>query len=334
MAKKAFILGVTGQDGSYLAELLLKKKYEVFGFTRKPCALNLIHIEHILDQITIIEGDITDQSSLFVAMKKSEPEEIYNLACQSDAGMSWTHPILTGNVCGLGVIRVLEAARQIVPEARIFQASSGDIFGNAKASLNEDTRFHPNSPHALARMIGYHTMVNYRESYQMFCANGVMMNHESPRRGVEHIARKITDGAVKIYLGLADELHIANPDARREWGYAGDYVRAMWLILQQEMPDDYLIATGECHTLREFVECAFSELGLDGEKYLKVDTVNTGRTAQTVQCGDAVRARERLSWEPEYTFRELVRMMVRADLQRYEMGATAPYGLTHKRGMM
>jgi len=258
MKKKALVTGVSGQDGSYMAELLLEKNYQVYGMIRRASAPNLSRIEHIIDKITLIEGDLTDQSSLDTALQTVQPSEIYNLAAQSFVPTSWNQPTLTGNVTGLGVARILEAVRRNCKDARIYQASSSEMFGTVEESLqNEKTRFHPRSPYACSKVFAYHLAVNYRESYGIYVCNGICFNHESPRRGLEFVTRKITNGVARIYHGLDKQLKLGNLEAKRDWGFAGDYVKAMWLMIQQDKPDDYVIATEEAHSVKEFVEWLF-----------------------------------------------------------------------------
>lgn len=317
MTKAALITGITGQDGSYLAELLLEKGYEVYGLVRRLSTPNTSRISHIVDKIIFLEGDLTDQSSLNVAMQTAQPDEVYNLAAQSFVATSWNQPVLTGNVTGLGVTRVLDAVKHFCHDAKFYQASSSEMFGNVEeVPQNELTRFRPRSPYAIAKVYGYYTTVNYRESYDMFCCNGILFNHESPRRGIEFVTRKITDGVARIHHGLAEDLRLGNLDAKRDWGYAGDYVEAMWLMLQQEEPDDYVIATGVSHSVREFVEMAFSSVGLDWRDHVKMDE-RFMRPAEVPELrGDASKARDRLGWSPETSFEELVEMMVKSDLER------------------
>ena len=317
--KTALITGISGQDGAYLAELLLDKGYEVYGIVRRLSTPNITRIEHIADRITLLDGDLTDQSSLNIAMQTAQPDEVYNLAAQSFVATSWNQPVLTGDVTGLGTVRMLEAVRQFCPDAKFYQASSSEMFGAAEEiPQNEKTRFHPRSPYAVAKVYGYYAIVNYRESYNMFCCNGICFNHESPRRGIEFVTRKITDGAAKIYHGLSKELRLGNLDAKRDWGYADDYVKAMWLVLQQKETDDYVIASGESHSVKEFVELAFSEVGLDWQEYVKVDE-RFMRPADVPELrGDASKAREKLGWKPETSFEELVKMMVKVDVEKYE----------------
>lgn len=319
MTKIALITGITGQDGSYLAELLLNKGYEIYGLVRRLSTPNMSRIEHIANRITLLEGDLTDQSSLNTAMQTAQPDEVYNLAAQSFVATSWNQPVLTGDVTGLGVIRVLEAIRQFSPDAKFYQASSSEMFGAAsELPQNEQTIFHPRSPYALAKVYGYYSTINYRESYSMFACNGILFNHESPRRGIEFVTKKITDGVAKIYCGLAKELRLGNMDAKRDWGFAGDYIEAMWLLLQQREPDDYVIATGESHSVREFVDQAFLTVGLDWKDYVKVDE-RFMRPADVPELrGDSSKAREKLGWKSKTSFRELVEMMVKNDIDKYK----------------
>ena len=316
MTKSALITGITGQDGAYLAELLLDKGYEVYGIVRRLSTPNITRIEHVADRITLLDGDLTDQSSLNIAMQTAQPDEVYNLAAQSFVATSWNQPVLTGDVTGLGVVRILEAVRHFCPDAKVYQASSSEMFGAAEEiPQNEKTLFHPRSPYAVAKVYGYYATVNYRESYDVFCCNGILFNHESPRRGIEFVTRKITDGVARIHHGLSKELRLGNLDAKRDWGYAGDYVKAMWLMLQQKEADDYVIATGESHSVRDFVELAFSAVGLDRQEYVKMDE-RFMRPADVPELrGDASKAREKLGWKPETSFEELVKMMVRADVE-------------------
>ena len=319
MSKTALITGITGQDGSYLAELLLDKGYEIYGIIRRLSTPNFTRVEHIVDRITLLEGDLTDQSSLNIAMQTAQPDEVYNLAAQSFVATSWNQPVLTGDVTGLGVVRMLEAIRHSSPEARFYQASSSEMFGAAQEiPQSEGTVFYPRSPYAAAKVFGYYSTINYRESYNLFACNGILFNHESPRRGIEFVTRKITDGAAKIYRGLSKELRLGNLDAKRDWGFAGDYVEAMWLMLQQKEPDDYVIATGESHSVREFVDQAFSAVGLDWQDYVKIDE-RFMRPADVPELnGNASKAKEKLGWSPSTSFKELVTMMVKEDINKYE----------------
>lgn len=317
MTKSALITGITGQDGSYLAELLLSRGYTVFGLVRPLSTPNTTRIGHILDKLILLEGDSTDQDSLNSAVRTSRPDEVYNLAAQSFVTTSWNQPVLTGEVTGLGTTRLLEAIRQFFPDAKMYQASSSEMFGITDLPQNESTPFHPRSPYAVAKVYAYHSTINYREQYGMFCCNGILFNHESPRRGVEYVTRKITDGVARIYHGVSEELILGNLEVKRDWGFAGDYVKAMYLMLQQEEPDDFVIATGISHTVKEFVEVAFAEAGLDYTKYIVQDE-RLMRPADIPESrGDSTKAKKRLGWEPETHFTELVRMMVKADLERY-----------------
>ncbi|MFQ5976087.1 MAG: GDP-mannose 4,6-dehydratase [Candidatus Hydrothermarchaeales archaeon] len=319
MTKTALITGITGQDGSYLAELLLDKGYKVYGLVRRLSTPNISRIEPIADRIIFLEGDLTDQSSLNIAMQTAQPDEIYNLGAQSFVATSWNQAVLTADVTGSGVTRVLEAVRQFCRDVRVYQASSSEMFGEAEESpQNEETKFHPRSPYACAKVYGYHMTVNYRESYDMYMCNGICFNHESPRRGVEFVTRKITDGVARIYHGLTDELRLGNLEAKRDWGFAGDYVKAMWMMLQQEEPDDYVIATGKNHSVKEFAELAFKEVGLNWEDYVVVDKRFSRPADVRELCGDSSKARKVLGWEPEVSFEELVKMMVKADLKRIQ----------------
>lgn len=316
MSKKAVITGITGQDGSYLAELLLDKGYEVYGIVRRLSTPNISRIEPIADRIILLEGDLTDQSSLNNAMQTAQPDEVYHLGAQSFVATSWTQPVLTGDVTGLGVVRVLEAVRHFCKDVKVYQASSSEMFGAAEdVPQNEMTKFHPRSPYAVAKVYGYYIAVNARESYGMYICNGILFNHESPRRGVEFVTRKITDGVARIYHGLAKELRLGNLDAKRDWGYAGDYVKAMWLMLQKKDADDYVVATGENYSVKEFVELAFEEVDLDWKKYVKVDKRFIRPADVSELRGDASKARKVLGWEPTISFKELVKMMVQEDVR-------------------
>ena len=317
MTKSALITGITGQDGSYLAELLLDKGYEVHGLVRRLSTPNITRIEHISDRINLVEGDLTDQSSLNNAMLEVKPDEVYNLAAQSFVGTSWNQPVLTGDVTGIGAVRLLEAVRHFCKDARIYQASSSEMFGKVQEMpQTENTKFYPRSPYGCAKVYAYWMCINYRESYNMYVTNGILFNHESPRRGLEFVTRKITDSVARIYHGLSKELRLGNLDSKRDWGYAGDFVEAMWLMLQQDKPDDYVVATGESHSVREFVELAFSEVGLDWEKYVKVDKKFFRPAEVEYLIGDSSKARQVFGWEPKVAFKELVKMMVKADVER------------------
>ena len=317
--KRALITGITGQDGSYLADLLLAKGYEVFGLERRSSQKKRDNIEHLLragHKIHFISGDLLDESSLVHALKESKPHEVYNLAAQSFVPDSWTQPVFTGEVTGLGVVRMLEAIRQVDPKIKFYQASSSEMFGKTiEFPQNEQTRFYPRSPYGAAKLYGHWMTVNYRESYGIFAASGILFNHESPRRGLEFVTRKITHAAASIKLGLARELRLGNLDAKRDWGYAGDYVEAMWRMLQQKKPKDYVIGTGEAHSIREFVEEAFDHLDLDWKKYVKTDKKFMRPAEVNHLLADASAARRELGWKPTVNFKQLVQMMVDEDLR-------------------
>jgi len=314
----ALITGITGQDGSYLAEYLLGKGYEVYGLIRRLSTPNQTRISTSLDDLVLLEGDVTDQSSLNIALQTAMPDEIYNLAAQSFVATSWNQPVLTGDVTGLGVVRMLEAMRHFSPEARFYQASSSEMFGTSPDALkSETTPFHPRSPYAVAKVYGHYAAVNYRESYGLFCCNGICFNHESPRRGIEFVTKKISDGVARICCDRARELRLGNLEVRRDWGFAGDYVKAMWLMLQQDEPDDYVIATGESHSVKDFAALAFAHVGLHWEDYVRVDQ-RFMRPAEVFDLrGDATKARAKLGWTPTTSFEELVRTMVDADVEKY-----------------
>jgi GDPmannose 4,6-dehydratase len=315
--KRALITGVTGQDGSYLAELLLDQGYEVFGLTRRLSTNNYWRIEHLLDRVTLIPGDLLDQLSLIKVLETVRPHELYNLAAMSFVPASWDQPMLTGEFNAQGVTRVLEAVRRVDPGIRMYQASSSEMFGKVReVPQREATPFYPRSPYGVSKVFAHYITVNYRESYDLFAASGILFNHESPRRGLEFVTRKVTDGVARIKLGLASSLSLGNLDAHRDWGFAGDYVRAMWLMLQQDRPDDYVVATGEAHSVRELVEIAFDHAGLDWERYVKLDPALIRPAEVDHLIGDAAKARAELGWEPTVTFEGLVRMMVDADLRR------------------
>ncbi len=313
---KALITGITGQDGSYLAEFLLSKGYEVIGMVRRSSTVNFDRIRHIQDRITLVQGDLLDQVSLINILQQHRPHEVYNLAAQSFVPTSFEQPVLTGEFTALGVTRLLDAIRIVDPTIRFYQASSSEMFGKVReVPQNENTPFYPRSPYGVAKVYGHWITVNYRESYGLFAVSGILFNHESPRRGLEFVTRKVTHGAARIKLGLADELRLGNLDARRDWGYAGDYVRAMWLMLQQDRADDYVIATGETHSVRELCQEAFGYLGLDWERYVVSDPRFYRPAEVDLLVGDASKARRVLGWEPTVSFRELIQMMVDADLQ-------------------
>lgn len=318
MTKRVLITGLTGQDGSYLAELLLGKGYEVCGLMRRSSSETTERLEGFEDRVRIIGGDLLDQTSLMDAIEEAQPDEVYNLAAQSFVAESWKEPVYTGDVDALGVTRLLEAIRRVKPDARFYQASSSEMFGKVhETPQRETTPFHPRSPYGVAKVYGYYITMNYRESYGMHASNGILFNHESPRRGIEFVTRKITDGVARIKAGLATELALGNLDAQRDWGFAGDYVEAMWLMLQQEAPGDYVVATGETHTVREFCEIAFARAGLDYEKHVVVNPRFMRPAEVELLLGDPEKARTELGWEPTVSFRGLVEMMVDTDLARY-----------------
>jgi len=322
VTKKALITGITGQDGSYLAEFLLEKGYEVIGMVRRASTPNLQRIQHILDRVTLVQGDLLDQVSLIDIIREHRPCEVYNLAAQSFVPTSWAQPVLTGEFTALGVTRMLDAIRMVDPTIRFYQASSSEMFGKVReVPQNENTPFYPRSPYGVAKVYGHWITVNYRESYKMFAVSGILFNHESPRRGLEFVTRKVTRGAAKIKLGLADTLPMGNLDALRDWGYAGDYVRAMWLMLQQDEPEDYVIATGVRHSVRELLDCAFSYLGLDYRRYVTVDPRFLRPAEVDDLVGDASKARRKLGWVPTVTFEELIHMMVDHDLAELQAEA-------------
>ena len=319
MNKTALLTGVTGQDGSYLAEHLLDQGYRVVGMTRRTSTVSYDRIAHIIDRIEIVQGDLLDQNSLAFAIREVQPDEVYNLAAQSFVPTSWNQPVLTGEFTALGVTRILDAVREVNPKIRFYQASSSEMFGKvAEVPQQELTRFHPRSPYGVAKVYGHWITVNYRESYDLFAVSGILFNHESPRRGLEFVTRKISDGAARIKLGLATELPLGNLDAKRDWGFAGDHVRAMWLMLQQDAPDDYVIATGETHSVREFCEIAFGRLDLDYRDFVRIDPALVRPAEVDLLVGDASKARRELGWEPTVSFEELVAMMVDADVAKLE----------------
>ncbi|HUG27370.1 MAG TPA: GDP-mannose 4,6-dehydratase [Gemmatimonadales bacterium] len=314
---KALITGITGQDGSYLAEYLLGRGYEVVGMVRRTSHHSYERIDHLLDRIQVVAADLLDQHSLTQVVQAAQPDEVYNLAAQSYVPTSFTQPVLTGEFTALGVTRILEAVRLACPTARFYQASSSEMFGKvAETPQHEGTAFHPRSPYGVAKVYGHWITVNYRESYGLYAVSGILFNHESPRRGIEFVTRKVSDAVARIKHGLATELRLGNLDARRDWGYAGDYVDAMWRMLQQQEPRDYVIGTGETHSVGELVEVAFSHVGLDWRKYVVQDPAFTRPAEVDLLQADPRRAREELGWTPTVTFDELVRMMVDADLIR------------------
>lgn len=313
---RALITGITGQDGSYLAELLLGKGYEVFGIVRRSSVKKFDRIDSIMDKIELMEGDLTDQSSLDSVIHSVQPDEVYNLAAQSFVPVSWNQPVLTGDVTGLGVIRILEAIRRHRPAAKFLQASSSEMFGKVRETpQTEKTPFYPRSPYGVAKVFGHFITVNYRESYGMFACSAMGFNHESPRRGMEFVTKKVTHQVAKIKCGLAKKLLMGNLDAKRDWGFAGDYVRAMWMMLQQLQPDDYVLATGKTHSVRELVEVAFATVGLNWKDYVELDPKLIRPAEVDFLCGDATKAKEKLGWEPEVSFEGLIKMMVEADME-------------------
>ena len=315
--KRALITGVTGQDGSYLAEFLLQKGYEVYGMVRRSSTVNYERISHIQDQLALIQGDLLDQNSLIEALRASEPDEVYNLGAQSFVPTSWNQPVLTGEFTALGVTRMLEAIRHLNPKIRYYQASSSEMFGKILESpQNEKTPFYPRSPYGIAKVYGHWITVNYRESYGMFGCSGILFNHESPRRGLEFVSRKVTHAAARMKLGLQKKLKMGNLEARRDWGFAGDYVEAMWLMLQQDKPDDYVIATGISHSVQDLIRIAFDHLGLDWTEYVENDPTLFRPAEVDVLLGDATKAKSKLGWQAKMTFEELVRMMVEEDYRR------------------
>jgi GDPmannose 4,6-dehydratase len=326
--KKALITGITGQDGSYLAELLLDKGYDVYGLVRRASTTNYWRIEHLLDRIQLKPADLLDQLSVIRVIDAIRPNELYNLAAMSFVPASWDQPLLTGEFNSQGVTRVLEAVRHVDPSIRLYQASSSEMFGKVREiPQTELTPFYPRSPYGVSKVFAHYITVNYRESYDLFAVSGILFNHESPRRGLEFVTRKVTDGVARIKLGIADALSLGNLDAQRDWGFAGDYVRAMWMMLQQDRADDYVIATGESHSVRELVEVAFAHAGLDWQKYVRMDPRFLRPAEVDHLIGDPSKARAVLGWTPAVDFAGLVRMMVDADLARLEQAPRTPLGV-------
>ncbi len=312
----ALITGITGQDGSYLAELLLSKGYDVVGVHRRSSTVPFERIAHLVDKLTLVAADLLDEASLVRVLRDHRPSEVYNLAAQSFVMTSFAQPVLTGEVTGLGVIRLLDAVLMVDPTIRFYQASSSEMFGQVVESpQSERTPFHPRSPYGVAKVYGHWATVNYRESYQMHASSGILFNHESPRRGLEFVTRKVTNAVARIKLGLADHVDLGNLDSQRDWGYAPDFVRAMWMMLQQDEPGDYVVATGETHSVREFCQIAFERAGLDWEKYVRVDQRHFRPAEVDLLIGDPSRANQVLGWKPEVSFEELVRIMVDSDLE-------------------
>jgi len=322
MSRRVIITGITGQDGSYLAELLLEKGYEVYGMVRRSSAPNLWRIQHLLDRITLKPADLLDQLSLIRLIDDVRPRELYNLAAMSFVPASWDQPMLTGEYNSQGVTRLLDAVRRVDPSIRFYQASSSEMFGKVRETpQRETTPFYPRSPYGVSKVFAHYITVNYRESYNLFAVSGMLFNHESPRRGLEFVTRKVTDGVARIKRGMADTLSIGNLDAQRDWGFAGDYVRAMWLMLQQDEPDDYVIATGVSHSVRQLIEIAFAHVGLDWQKHVRVDPALLRPAEVEHLRGDSSKARGVLGWSPQVSFEQLVKLMVDADLARVSAGA-------------
>lgn len=316
---RALITGITGQDGSYLAELLLERGYEVYGMVRRASTETFERIAHIKDRIHLVQSDLTDQVSCIEALAEFQPREVYNLAAQSFVPTSWRQPILTGDVTALGVTRLLEAIRVVDKSIRFYQASSSEMFGHVRETpQTENTPFYPRSPYGVAKVYGHWITVNYRESYNLFAVSGILFNHESPRRGLEFVTRKVTDGAARIKLGVQRDLHLGNLDAKRDWGFAGDYVRAMWLMLQQDTPDDYVISSEQSHSVRDMCRVAFQHVGLDYEQYVIVDPKFYRPAEVHTLLGDCSKAKAKLGWKPEINFEKLIQMMVDADVKRVE----------------
>jgi len=329
MNKRALITGITGQDGSYLAELLLEKGYDVFGMVRRSSAPNLWRIEHLLDRVTLKPADLLDQLSIIRLIDEVRPHEFYNLAAMSFVPASWDQPMLTGEYNSQGVTRVLDAIRQVDPTIRFYQASSSEMFGKVReVPQTENTPFYPRSPYGVSKVFAHYITVNYRESYNLFAVSGMLFNHESPRRGLEFVTRKVTDLVARIKLGLTDTLPIGNLDAHRDWGFAGDYVRAMWLMLQQDQPDDFVIATGISHSVRELVEIAFQHVGLDWQKYVRTDPALLRPAEVDHLLGDSSKARSVLKWTPTVNFKQLIEIMVDADLERHSASPRVPARVT------
>jgi GDPmannose 4,6-dehydratase len=321
MSTRALITGITGQDGSYLAEMLLEKGYQVFGVVRRLSAPNVWRIEHLLDRVTLLQADLLDQLSLIKAVEQADPHEFYNLAAMSFVPASWDQPMLTGEYNSQGVTRALEAVRRVNSRIKFYQASSSEMYGRVReVPQTEMTPFYPRSPYGVSKVFGHYITVNYRESYDLFAVSGILFNHESPRRGLEFVTRKVTHGVARIKLGLTNSLALGNLDACRDWGFAGDYVRAMWLMLQQDHADDYVIATGEAHSVKRLVEIAFEHVGLDWQRHVRTDPAFLRPAEVDHLIGDPTKARQQLKWEPSVDFTLLVKMMVEADIERLKAG--------------
>jgi GDPmannose 4,6-dehydratase len=327
MAKKALITGITGQDGSYLAEFLLDQGYDVYGMVRRTSTLKYERIRHIQERVTLVSGDMSDQPSMNRILQQVQPDEVYNLAAQSFVQTSWQQPVFTGDVTALGVTRILDAILTVNPKIRFYQASSSEMFGKVReVPQTENTPFYPRSPYGVAKVYGHWITVNYRESYGIHATSGILFNHESPRRGLEFVTRKVSYNAARIKLGLANELRMGNLDAKRDWGFAGDYVKAMWLMLQQETPDDYVIATGQTHSVERLLDVAFSAVDLDWRNYVVQDERFMRPAEVDLLVGDAGKADRILGWKPEVSFEQLIQMMVEADLQRLKSGRSEDDG--------
>ena len=323
--KTALITGVTGQDGSYLAEFLLKKDYEVYGIVRRSSSSNFERIKHLQDDLKLVQGDLLDQNSLIEAIEESHPDEVYNLGAQSFVPTSWNQPVLTGEFTALGVTRILEAIRLVNKKIRFYQASSSEMFGKvAEVPQNEQTVFYPRSPYGVAKLYAHWITVNYRESYDLFCCSGILFNHESPRRGMEFVTKKVSDAVARIKMGLSNELRMGNLNAKRDWGFAGDFVEAMWLMLQQDEPEDYVISTDEAHSVKELVEVAFDYVGLNWKDYVVIDPKFVRPAEVDLLLGDSAKARNKLKWLPKVKFEELIRMMVDYDIERYKVSEYSP----------
>ncbi|MCK5528770.1 MAG: GDP-mannose 4,6-dehydratase [Kiritimatiellae bacterium] len=319
MKKRALITGITGQDGSYLADLLLEKGYEVTGMVRRSSTETYERISHIKDKVNLIQGDLLDELSLMEIMEEVNPDEIYNLAAMSFVPTSWSHPVLTGEFTALGVVRMLEAMKRICPKAKFYQASSSEMFGKVQeVPQSETTPFYPRSPYGVSKAYGHYITVNYRESYDIFASSGILFNHESPRRGKEFVTRKVTDSVARIKLGLMDKLYMGNIDSCRDWGFAGDYVEAMWLMLQQDQPDDFVISTGEENSVRTLLQVAFDHVGLDWEKHVEIDKALYRPAEVEKLLGDCTKAKTELNWEPKVNFEQLTKMMVDSDMKLVE----------------
>jgi GDPmannose 4,6-dehydratase len=325
MKRVALITGITGQDGSYLAEFLLERGYEVYGLVRRSSLEKFDRIQLCIDRVSLVEGDLTDQSSLDHVIQAVQPDEVYNMAAQSFVPASWSQPVLTADVTGLGVVRVLEAIRKHQPKARFLQASSSEMFGKVQESpQNESTQFYPRSPYGAAKVFAHHITVNYRESYGLFACSAISFNHESPRRGLEFVTRKVTHQVARIKCGLATKLSMGNLDAERDWGFAGDYVQAMWMMLQQPKPEDFVIATGKTHSVQELLKTAFSAVGLDWQEHVEIDPKLIRPAEVDHLCGDSAKAQRRLGWEPTKDFFQLIEMMVAADLKIVQSSIPSP----------